>query len=330
VRTPPITDVDLLAAARAGDGDAFQALIAPHLRALHVHSYRMLGSYEDAEEATQEALMRAWRSLGTYEGRAPLLHWLYRITTTTCLKAIEKRRRVPVSTGEIPHLQPYPDRLLDQLTDATIDPAAVAERRETVGLAFIATLQRLPASQRAVLILRDVLAWTSAEVADLLKTTVPAVNSSLQRARTTMKASAGPAPEQPLSVREREVLNRFVEAWQRSDIAALAELLRVDAILSMPPQTITIIGRDRIAEFLATVPADGLLHLIGLVPTRANGQPALAAYLPDSQDQCRGYGIMVFTIVDGAVATITGFPEAEDLFEHFDLPTSRDAADLCR
>jgi RNA polymerase sigma-70 factor (ECF subfamily) len=310
---------DALAAARAGDSDAFQALVSPYFRSLHLHCYRMLGSYDDAEEATQDAMLRAWRGLSTFEGRAPLRHWLYRIATTTCLRMIERRRRTPISVGEITHLQPYPDRLLEQVSDVTLDPAAAVEQRETVALAFVSALQRLPATQRAVLILRDVLAWTSAEVADLLQTSVPAVNSSLQRARTTMKASARPTTVKALSARERNVLDRFVRAWQDCDIQALADLLREDAVLSMPPASATIVGRDRVVEFLATVPAGGRLDLIRLVPTRANGQPALAAYLPDADGQCRGYGLMVFAVVDDAVAEIVGFPDPA-LFERFDLP----------
>lgn len=161
-----VGDLDLgrvLAAARAGDDDAFRALVAPHLRALHVHCYRMLGSYADAEEAVQEATMRAWRGLAGYQGTGPLRHWLYRIATTTCLKLINRRGREPLaSTGEVAWLQPYPDVLLGQLTDDDADPAAVVERRESVALAFIAALQLLPATQRAVLILREVLGLAGA------------------------------------------------------------------------------------------------------------------------------------------------------------------------
>jgi RNA polymerase sigma-70 factor (ECF subfamily) len=281
----------------------------------------MLGSYDDAEEAVQETLLRAWRALGTYEERAPLAHWLYRITTTTCLKVIDGRRRRPVTAGEIPYLQPYPDLLLEQLSDADGDPAAIVERRETVTLAFITSLQRLPATQRAVLILRDVLAWSGAEVAELLDTSVPAVNSALQRARATLRSDKAPTPARPLSRRERQVVDRFVWAWQRCDIPALAALLREDAILSMPPEQVQIRGRDDIAAFLATVPAGGRLDLIPLVPTRASGQPALAAYLPDTSGRCRGYGLMVLTVADDALARITGFPDPA-LFAHFGLPAT--------
>jgi RNA polymerase sigma-70 factor (ECF subfamily) len=320
----------LLAAARGGDGEAFRALVAPHLRALHVHCYRMLGSLDDADEAIQESLLRAWRALDTYQGRAPLRHWLYRITTTTSLKAIRGRARRPIPAGEVSHLQPYPDRYLDQLNDAGSDPAAIVERRESVALAFITALQRLPATPRAALVLRDVLGWSAREVAELLDTSVPAVNSALQRARATMSTTMSTGrpvagrpvaarSARPLSDHERQVLDRFVDAWQRCDIPALAAVLREDVILTMPPQLVEIVGREQVREFLATVPAGGRLDLIRLVRTRANGQPALAAYLPDESDQCRGYGIMAFTIADGAIATITGFP-LPGLFEHFGLP----------
>jgi RNA polymerase sigma-70 factor (ECF subfamily) len=315
------TTAGVLDAARRGDGAAFQALVTPHLRALHLHSYRMLGSYTDAEEAVQEAMLRAWQGLSGFEGRAPLRHWLYRITTTTCLKMINRRGREPVTTVDVAWLQPYPDGLLDQLADAESDPAAIVDRRESVALAFIAALQLLPGTQRAVLILRDVLAWPSDQVADLLDTTVAGVNSALQRARATLaKAGATPVPRRPLSDRERRVVAAFLRAWADCDTAALAALLREDAILTMPPEAIQIIGRDRVAGFFATVPAAGRLDLIRLVVTRANGHPALAAYLPDgSTGDCRGYGIMVVTVADDQVATITGFPDP-DLFPIFDLP----------
>jgi RNA polymerase sigma-70 factor (ECF subfamily) len=324
---PDTADPDVesaLAAARAGDGDAFRALVAPHLRALHVHCYRMLGSYTDAEEAVQEATLRAWRGLGGYQGTGPLRHWLYRITTTTCLKMINRRGRDPLaSTAEVAWLQPYPDTLLDELTDTDADPATIAERRESVALAFVAALQLLPATQRAVLILREVLGWSAREVADLLDTTAAGVNSALQRARATLAAAPAihAAPRQ-LSSREQQVLDGFLRAWHACDIPALAALLRDDVTLTMPPQAIQIVGRDAVAGFFATVPADGRLDLIRLVVTRANGHPTLAAYLPDdSTGDCRGYGIMVLTITDDQVATITGFPDP-DLFPIFGLPTT--------
>jgi RNA polymerase sigma-70 factor (ECF subfamily) len=316
----------LLAAARAGDGEAFQTLVGPHVRALHVHSYRMLGSYHDAEEAVQEALLRAWQGLAGYEGRAPLSHWLHRITTTTCLKVIHRRARDPVTgTADVAWLQPYPDALLDQLTAPDGDPAAIVERRESVALAFVATLQLLPASQRAVLILRDVLAWPAQQVADLLDSSVTAVNSALQRARATLaqSASSASAVSWPDGERERRVMDAFVRAWHDCDIPALARLLRDDATLSMPPQNLRFVGREAVAEFFATVPAEGRLDLIQLVHTRANGHPAVAAYLADvSTGRFHGYGIMVFTIDSDEIGSITGFADP-DLFGVFGLPVVR-------
>jgi RNA polymerase sigma-70 factor (ECF subfamily) len=315
----------LLAAARSGDADAFAALVAPHRQALHLHCYRMLASLDDADEALQDALVRAWRGLGRFEGRAPLLHWLYRIATTTCLKAIAARGRRPEPVGEVSWLQPYPDHLLDQIAES--DPALAAERGEHVALAFIVALQRLPATQRAVLLLCEVLSFSSREVAALLDTSVPAVNSALQRARATLVPAPDPAavsgpPERSLSRAEQLTLERFMDAWRRRDIPALAALLREDAILYMPPERIEIVGRDEVARFFATVPAGGRLDRIRLVPIRANGQPALAAYLPDERDTCRGYGIMVLTVVDGAITSIAGFPDP-DLFKTFGLPAER-------
>ena len=230
-------------------------------------------------------------------------------------------------------LQPYPDSLLDRLIDTDADPAAIVDHRESVALAFIAALQLLPGSQRAVLILRDVLDWPSRDVADLLGTTVAGVNSALQRAHATVARTTGAqtigarttgapgaAVPRPLSEREHRVVDAFMRAWQDCDIPALAALLREDATLSMPPQQIHIVGRGHVADFFATVPAAGRLDLIRLVATRANGHPALAAYLPDdSTEGCRGYGIMVVTLADDQVATITGFADPQ-LFPVFGLP----------
>jgi RNA polymerase sigma-70 factor (ECF subfamily) len=312
---------DRLDAARRGDEGAFQSLIAPHLRALHLHCYRMLGSYADADDAVQESLLRAWRGLAGFEGRSPLLHWLYRITTTTCLKVIERRNRTPVSSVDVAWLEPYPDTVLDQLADHDADPAAIVDRRESVTLAFIMALQLLPGTQRAVLILREVLDWPAQQVAELLGTTVAAVNSALQRARATLtRSDVDFTVSRPLDDDRRRVLAAFIRAWHARDLDALAALLRDDATLTMPPQAVHIVGREGVVEFFATVPAGGRLDLIRLVITAANGQPAVAAYLPDGdRDECRGYGIMVFTIVNDKIATIVGFPD-RDLFPRFLLP----------
>ena len=297
----------MLTAARGGDGEAFRTLLAPHVPAIRVHCYRMLGSFHDAEEATQDTLLRAWRALHTYEGRAPLRHWLYRIATTTCLKARQAQARQPVTVAEVTYLQPYPDRLLDQLP-AGGDPAAEVERRESVSLAFVTALQLLPATQSAVLILREVLGWSAAEVADLLDTTVAAVNSALQRARATVRAAAASVPARPLPEREREIVAGFVHAWHRRDIDGLAALLRDDVIMRMPPEAMDLYGRAAVVGFFATVPAQGRLETIRLVPTRANGQPALAAYETSDDGRLVPYGLMVLTLAADAVIEITGFP----------------------
>jgi RNA polymerase sigma-70 factor (ECF subfamily) len=317
----PIVSADwseaaLLEAARAGDVSAFDALVIGHRRALHLHCYRMLGSYHDAEEATQETMVRAWRGLDLFEGRAPLLHWLYRIATTTCLNMITARTRVPAGLMDVPYLTPYPDQLLDQLPSPDADPAGIAERRESVALAFVAALQSLPATQRATLILRDVLGWPAAEVAELLDTTVAAVNSSLQRARVTLPL---PSRRRSLDERDREVAERFMASWHRCDFEALAALLREDAILRMPPERAEFRGRTAIIDFFATVPADGHLDRIRLQLTRANGGPAVAAWMPDETGAAAPYGLMAFTVDDGRIATITGFPDPA-LFAVFGLP----------
>jgi RNA polymerase sigma-70 factor, ECF subfamily len=321
-RAAPESD-RLLDAAVAGDRAAFDALVTPHLRAIHLHSYRMLGSYHDAEEATQETLLRAWQSLASFEGRAPLRHWLYRIATTSCLKALARRERLPVAVADVADLEPYPDRLLDQLALGQ-DPAAQAARRESVALAFVAALQLLPPSQRAVLILRDVLAFSAAETADLLDISVAAANSALQRARAALPQTAPPpapsASARPLDETDRQLAARFIEAWQRNDVPALAALLREDVVLRMPPEPVEFVGRAAVAQFFATVPADGHLDRIALRLTAANGQLALAAYEHTADNrEAVAYGVMVLTLADGAITAITGF-RAATLFDAFALP----------
>jgi RNA polymerase sigma-70 factor (ECF subfamily) len=218
----------------------------------------------------------------------------------------------------VAYLQPYPDRLLDQLTDPGADPAAVVAGRDSVALAFVAALQTLPATQRAALILRDVLAWPANEVADLLGTSVAAVNSALQRARARLAGGVA-APAGSVDPAERRVLEAFLRAWHARDIPALAALLRDDVTLAMPPQAILITGRAAVVEFFTTVPAGGRLDTIRLRVIRANGHPAVAAYLPDNGGECRGYGIMVLTTTGGHIGSITGFPDPS-LFPIFGLP----------
>lgn len=315
---------DLLAAARAGDHAAFTALVMPHHRALHLHCYRMLGSLDQAEEALQETWLRAWRGLDTYADRAPLHHWLHRIATTTCLKLIERRRHLPTTLAEVAHLQPYPDALLDEL-----DPAVVAEQRENVTLAFITALQLLPATQRAVVILREVLSWSAIEVAAFLGISVPAVNSSLQRGRATLRSSTARRPR-PLEAYERQLVRRFVHSWRHCDFDALAALLKEDVVLRMPPENVEFNGRAAVMGFFTRVPAGGRLDLIRLVETAANDRPALAAYLP-GPDGPRGYGVMTLSTTTRGIAEIIGFRDA-GLFGWFNLPSGigRDPGDLRR
>jgi len=323
--TTPSPD-ELLQAALAGDQARFGLLVEPHVRELQVHCYRMLGSFHDAEDAMQETLLRAWRHLHTFQGRGPLRAWLYRIATTTCLKllASSQRHRVAARSdgADVPWLEPYPDRLLDDLPDTGPDPAAVAEQRESVALAFVVALQQLTARQRAVLVLREVLGWSAAEVAELLETTMPAVNSALQRARASLGRALPPAVSvRSLPAQEQDVLRRFMLAWQRRDLEGLAALLREDAVLHMPPQSLRLMGRGQVARFFGAVPADGRLDRIRLVATRANGQPALAAYLPAADGAYRAYGVMVLVVVEDGIRAITGFQDAS-LFPAFGLPKS--------
>jgi RNA polymerase sigma-70 factor (ECF subfamily) len=323
-RTP--SPDELLQAALAGDQAQFGLLVAPHVRELHVHCYRMLGSFHDAEDATQETLLRAWRHLHTFQGRAPLRAWLYRIATTTCLKLLQSRRRRRVAArpdgADVPILEPYPDRLLDDLPHDGPDPAAVAEQRESVALAFVVALQQLTARQRAVLVLREVLGWSAAEVAGLLATSVPAVNSALQRARASLDRGLPPAGVSTRSLprQEQEVLRRFMLAWQRRDLEGLAALLREDAVLHMPPQSLRYLGREQVVRFFGAVPAGGRLDRIRLVATRANGQPALAAYLPGAAGSYHAYGLMVMVVAEDGIQAITGFQDAS-LFPALGLPT---------
>jgi RNA polymerase sigma-70 factor, ECF subfamily len=313
-------ELSLLAAAQAGDERAFEALVAGHQRALHVHCYRMLGSYDDAQEATQETLLRAWRSLASYGQRAPLRHWLYRIATTTCLKLRNRRERQPISLMDVTYVQPYPDRFLDELGTSETDPAATAETRESVALAFITALQCLRPMPRAVLILHDVLAWRAVEVADLLDTSVAAVNSALQRAREGIRQAAHQQVASRLSdAPDHDIVNRFMSAWKRRDIDALAALLAQDVALRMPPERVELHGHRAVVAFFATVPAGGQLDRFHLLITYANGCPAVAAYLPDDAGRHVPFGLMVLTLAGGSIATITGFPDPA-LFAIFDLP----------
>jgi RNA polymerase sigma-70 factor, ECF subfamily len=312
--------VELLTAAAAGDEQAFVQLTAPLRRRLHAHCYRMLGSVHDADDALQETMLRAWRGIGRFEPRADLSSWCYRIATNVCLRMIEQRGRVDATAVDA-YLQPYPDLLLEPET-----PDREAERRETIGLAFVAAMQLLPPRQRVTLVLRDVLGWSAREAADLLGVSVAAANSTLQRARErleqerrdgTLARAHRPSDERT----EAALMDRFVEAWDAVDVERLTALLAGDALMTMPPEPMRVVGPAEIGGFFATVPMEGRLDLIRLLPARANGQPALAAFVQESAGEpFRAYGMMVFAVEGDRIAGITGFASYPELFPLFGLP----------
>jgi RNA polymerase sigma-70 factor (ECF subfamily) len=320
-----------LAAARAGDEGAFAQLVAPHRAELHAHCYRMLGSVPDAEDALQEALLRAWRGLPRFEGRSSFRSWLYTIATNVCFRAIERRPRrvLPIDYG--PAADPH-DALgaplvesvwIDLYPDAALGPEARYEQRESVELAFIAALQRLPARQRAVLILRDVLGLSGAEVAEALETTPASVYSALQRAHRTMDDNM-PGESQQATLRSlgddagRAIVEGFVDAWERSDLDALVALLAEDARLTMPPIPTWFEGRDAVATFLRARPFSGR-RAWRLLPTRANGQLAVAEYVGDGATAFRPHGITVLTLAGPRIEEMTAYLMPE-LFDRFGLP----------
>jgi RNA polymerase sigma-70 factor (ECF subfamily) len=290
----------LVAAARAGDERAFRELVEPHRRTLEIHCYRMLGSVHDAEDVVQETLLRAWRSLDRFERRAAVGTWLYRIATNACLDEIERRpRRASVA------VEPYPDERVAEAAGPIADPAARYALREGMELALLTAIQRLPGRQRAVLILRDVLGWTGPEVADLLETTVAAVNGALQRARATVEdvvparstAFLGPRSE------ERELLSRYVSAWERGDVDGLVALLREDAVLTMPPEP-AVVGADAVVAFFAR--ACGGFSAHDATPTWANGRPAVL--LRERADGAT-HRLLVLFCEDGEVTGVGAFRE---------------------
>jgi RNA polymerase sigma-70 factor (ECF subfamily) len=316
----------LLAAARAGDERAFERLLEPYHRALRAHCYRLLGSLHDAEDALQETSVRAWRSIDRFEPRGSFGAWLHRIATNVCLTAIERRAKAPApldpeDAAVASLLQPYPDRLLDT--------ELLAEERESIGLAYVSVVQLLPPRQRAVLVLRDVLGWSAKEVADILGDSVASVTSALQRAREKLgrERAAGRlardhVPTSPES--EARVMREFVAAWEAVDVDAIVALLTDDAVMTMPPEPFRLAGTPAIGEFFRTVPAEGALERIRLLPARTNGQPALAAYMQDEAGSFQAYGVMVFAHRGDEVTSITGFAGYPELFPALGLPLTLD------
>jgi RNA polymerase sigma-70 factor (ECF subfamily) len=292
----------LVAAAQAGDERAFRALVEPYRRALEVHCYRMLGSIHDAEDVAQETLLRAWRALDRFERRSSVHTWLYRIATNACLDELERRPRRPE-----PVLEPYPDERLDEAQIPVADPAARYAQREGMELAFLTAIQWLPGRQRAVLVLRDVLGWTGPEVADLLDTTVAAANSALQRARATIEAELGVRPVPPARASERELLRRYVDAWETADIDALVALLREDAVLSMPPEG-AIYGAPAIGAFMAD--RCGARDLVAR-PTAANRQPAVAMYERMADGGLALHRLLLLDVQGGRIVRLHAFAQRD-------------------
>jgi RNA polymerase sigma-70 factor (TIGR02960 family) len=324
-----------LSRARAGDEDAFRELTDPYRRELQLHCYRILGSLQDAEDLLQETLLAAWRGLERFEGRASVRTWLYRIATNRCLNMLRDRGRRPQEAPPMPEppeptrrtepiwLEPYPDVLLDGVADTSPGPEARYEMREAVALAFVVAVQHLPPRQRAVLVLRDVLGFHGAEVADMLGSSEGSIKGALQRARATLdrRLPAGGRERAPLpsSAHERELVARFLDAVERGDTDGVVSMLTADAWLTMPPQPYEYQGPAAIAEFLhdrARVRGVPLR----LVPTRANGQPAFGCYLPDPQAAvAHAYGLLVLTLRDDRISAITWFFD-RGLFPNFGLP----------
>jgi RNA polymerase sigma-70 factor (ECF subfamily) len=322
----------LLARARAGDGDAFAELVEPFRRELQMHCYRILGSVQDAEDVLQEALMAAWRGLDQYEGRASVRAWLYRIATNKSLNALRASRSRPLPGlartlpeptrhGEPLWLEPYPDVLLGELPDQAPGPEARYEAREAVSLAFLAAVQHLPPTQRAALILRDALGFRAAEAAEILECSVDTVNGLLRRARASLARHLPPGgrerPPPPGSARERDVVARFTDAYERGDVGAIVTLLTDDAALTMPPLPLEYHGRAAVGDFLAAICA---IQRFKLIATRANGQPAFGCYLPDGTAPiARAHGLLVLTLTGDRIAAITRFLD-NSVLPQFGLP----------
>jgi RNA polymerase sigma-70 factor (ECF subfamily) len=348
----------LLEAARRGDESAYAELIGPRRGELHAHCYRMLGSVQDAEDALQDALLRAWRGLPRFQARSSVRSWLYRIATNACLDALGRRpaRMLPLDHGPAsdPHdgpgrplvesvwIDPYPDERLGARLEDT-SPEARYAQRESVELAFVAALQHLPPRGRAVLILREVLGFSAAEVAEELGSTVASVNSALQRARASLDERLPDESQQSVARRLgdaelRAIVDRYVAAWEAGDVDAVVGLLSEDVVITMPPMATWYAGRDAARVFLAEwafarrwsrerdVFESGVRD-VRLVRTSANGQPALAAYNRDPEDGLlKPYALQVLTLRDGRIAQVDGFVTPSH-FPAFGLPAVLDAPD---
>jgi RNA polymerase sigma-70 factor (TIGR02960 family) len=333
-------DEATLARARTGDEGAFRELTEPHRRELQVHCYRILGSVQDAEDLVQETFVAAWRGLEAFEGRASVRSWLYRIATNRCLNALRDRSRRPKEVETMSDaleptrliepvwLEPYPDVLLEEIPDRSAGPAARYEARESIELSFIVALQALPPRQRAVLVLRDVLGFRTAEAAEMLDTTETSVKGALQRARAALKERLPDADREraphPDSAGERRLVGRFADAVESGDVDELVALLTEDARLTMPPLPLEYQGQAAIGAFLRH--REELRgRPLRVVPTRANTQPAFGCYLPDTQTAiAHAHALFVLTLEGDHVSAITWFGD-KGFFPHFGLPrTLRD------
>jgi RNA polymerase sigma-70 factor (TIGR02960 family) len=328
---------DLLIRARAGDGDAFRELTEPYRRELQMHCYRMLGSFQDAEDALQDTLLAAWQGLGGFEERASFRTWLYRIATNKCLNALRAASRRPAKEwelpnvepaeptrlGEVPWLEPFPDALLEGASDVPLGPEARYEQTESISLSFVTALQVLPPRQVAVLILRDVLGFHANEVAEMLDSTVESVTSALKRARASMQRrrplNADPEPPPAAGSQSEDVIAaKFASAWESADVDALVALLTDDVFISMPPMPFEYEGRDAVSRFWASIFRAG--RRFDLVPTRANGQPAFGAYLRTPTGIRRGTGLFVLTLTGDRIYAVTRFENS--VLPWFGLPRS--------
>lgn len=323
---------ELIAQARVGHGEAFQALTEPYRRELVVHCYRMMGSLPDAEDMVQNTLLAAWQHLDGFEERASIRTWLHRIATNQCLSALRSAKRrpavevdmsaadlpQPTHLGDVAWLEPIPDALLPD--SDTVGPEARYEQRESISLAFVTALQVLPARQRAVLILREVLGYRATEVAGMLDSTVDSVNSALKRARTTLdsRRRTDHLPPAPNSADERALVDSFVHAYQSGDVDALIGLLTADVRLSMPPVPLEYRGHDAVEQFYRRVFRHRRYELVA---TRANNQPAFGAYLrADGESIGHAAGLLVLDLSGGRICGLTRFDN--DVMVRFGLPHS--------
>jgi RNA polymerase sigma-70 factor (TIGR02960 family) len=331
-----MTEAAVLTRARAGDEGAFRSLVEPYRRDLHLHCYRILGSLQDAEDLLQETLLAAWRGLDKFEGRASMRSWLYRIATNRCLNALRARaRRAPELHADLPTptrmaeplwLEPYPDVMLDGIADLAPGPDARYETKETVALTFVVGLQQLAPRQRAVLVLRDALGFQASEVADMLDTSEASVNSALQRARATLESrtplSTDALERAPLpgSAVELELLGEFADAFEDGDADRIVALLTDEALYTMPPEPGELRGKEAISAYLHHRFSLTIDHSTRLVPTRANGQPAFATYVGDTDTSTAYFNsVLVLTLQGNRISGLTRFDDT-GILPAFGLP----------